>query len=211
MPNGEILCIGVGGASCSGKSTLCSYLHFLLPNSIVIRQDSFYKSEALIPTCNGTANWDSPEAIDMIGFRNSLSCLKFSSNEEELPPIEIDSEKVQKLKDFAHNKTIVIVDGFLIYADKSVYDKFDVSIFLEASKEELKKRREQRKGYVTTEGGYWADPVGYFEDFVWPQYLLYNQSVFKGQIKNLTRLSSQQGISTMVHDSIKELLKILIH
>jgi nicotinamide/nicotinate riboside kinase len=209
MTHGK-LTIGVGGASCSGKSTLCSYLHYLLPDSIIIRQDSFYKLDSLIPTTNGTANWDSPEAIDMIRFVNVLSAsdAAMDSKSDLVSPIEIDQDLVKKLKDSVNGRKVVIVDGFLIYADKNVYDHFDVSIFLEASKEELKKRRSQRQGYFTLEG-YWADPVGYFEEFVWPQYLFYNQNVFEGQIKNLVRLSSQQGISVMVSDSIKELIKLL--
>jgi nicotinamide/nicotinate riboside kinase len=209
MTHGK-LTIGVGGASCSGKSTLCSYLHYLLPNSVIIRQDSFYKLDSLIPTSNGTANWDSPEAIDMIRFVNALlaSDDAIVCKSDLTSPIEIDQDLVKRLRDAVNGRKVIIVDGFLIYEDKNVYEQFDVSIFLEASKEELKKRRSQRQGYITLEG-YWADPVGYFEEFVWPQYMLYNQNVFQGQIKNLVRLSSQQGISTMVSDSINELYKLL--
>ena len=68
--------------------------------------------------------------------------------------------------------------------------------------EKLKFRRQQRSGYVTTEG-FWADPENYFEDFVWPQYLLYNQNFFKGSIPGIISLSSDfGGIEKMVQDAV---------
>ena len=58
--------IGVGGASCSGKSTLCSWLHYLLDDSQILRQDAFYKSDSLIPVVDGITNWDSPQALEIV-------------------------------------------------------------------------------------------------------------------------------------------------
>ena len=40
--------IGVGGSSCSGKSTLSAYLSFLL-NGDIIQQDYFFKKDDEIP------------------------------------------------------------------------------------------------------------------------------------------------------------------
>lgn len=46
----------------------------------------------------------------------------------------------------------------------------DLKIFLRASYAKAKARREARDGYVTLEG-FWADPPGYVDQIVWPNYV----------------------------------------
>jgi len=62
----KVILVGIGGASCSGKSTLVTHLEKILPTSIVVRQDDFYLPEEMLPTLQGlnAKNWDVPSAID---------------------------------------------------------------------------------------------------------------------------------------------------
>lgn len=46
----------------------------------------------------------------------------------------------------------------------------DIKFFLRASYHRAKTRREARDGYVTIEG-FWADPPGYVDKIVWPNYV----------------------------------------
>ena len=69
-------------------------------------------------------------------------------------------------------RRLVIVDGFLLFGPSvpaSLRDLFDVKVLLRARYEEAKARRARRNGYVTLEG-FWADPEGYFDEVVWPNY-----------------------------------------
>lgn len=46
----------------------------------------------------------------------------------------------------------LIVDGFMLYWDQDIYTDLDSKIFITASYETLKYRRENRQGYSTAEG-----------------------------------------------------------
>lgn len=48
----------------------------------------------------------------------------------------------------------VIVDGFILYWDEDVMRELDARMFVRGSYEVLKKRREERQGYITLEGMY---------------------------------------------------------
>jgi len=48
--------------------------------------------------------------------------------------------------------------------------KMDIKLFLRVSHAKAKARREARSGYVTLEG-FWADPPGYVDKIVWPNYV----------------------------------------
>ncbi|OTA04908.1 nicotinamide riboside kinase 1, putative [Trichoderma parareesei] len=67
---------------------------------------------------------------------------------------------------------ICILDGFLLYtpAMSPIQPHLDLKIFLRASYAKAKARREARDGYVTLEG-FWADPPGYVDKIVWPNYV----------------------------------------
>lgn len=60
-----------------------------------------------------------------------------------------------------------------------IQPELDLKIFLRASYERAKARREARDGYVTLEG-FWADPPGYVDKVVWPNYVKEHAWMFEG-------------------------------
>ena len=52
----------------------------------------------------------------------------------------------------------------------AIQSSLDIKFFLRASYAKAKARREARDGYVTLEG-FWADPPGYVDKIVWPNYV----------------------------------------
>ncbi len=64
----------------------------------------------------------------------------------------------------------VIVDGFLMFSDDRALSLFDLPLFLKADRQVLVERRNRRNGYITIEG-FWQEPEGYFDRFVWPNYM----------------------------------------
>lgn len=189
--------IGVGGPSCSGKSTLTNHLSILL-NAKIVHQDLFYKPDQDIPlmdgVMDGVAHWDCPDAIDNDLFLNHLLLTlqnelvhgvvhavgpnrpKTSGDLSPKTLLEI-APLVASIHSLGH--TLVLVDGFLIYHSLKVVSLFTVKLFLRASFATLKQRREARQEYMT-QGGTWRDPEGYFEQVVWPSYLKYNRHVIGG-------------------------------
>ncbi|KAI1639376.1 nicotinamide riboside kinase 1 [Biscogniauxia mediterranea] len=78
---------------------------------------------------------------------------------------------------------ICLLDGFLLYAAPApdaaaaatsplravTTSLLDVRLFLVVGREQATRRRAARDGYVTLEG-FWADPPGYVDRVVWPNY-----------------------------------------
>jgi nicotinamide/nicotinate riboside kinase len=71
-----------------------------------------------------------------------------------------------------HGNRLCIFDGFLLYTPSmsAIQPYLDVKFFLRVSYEKAKVRREARSGYATIEG-WWADPPGYVDKIVWPNYV----------------------------------------
>ncbi|KAI8902769.1 P-loop containing nucleoside triphosphate hydrolase protein [Globomyces pollinis-pini] len=228
MKTTQAILVAVGGASCSGKSTLTNWLSKLL-NCSIIHQDQFYKPDSEIPTVDGEANWDCPEAIDFLSFQKHLLSAKNGAlNETHIGPNrpnlmmddilsrknEIDTLLLE-LKSVLNGNSLYLVDGFLLYTDDTIINQFDIDIFLTAPFEILKNRRESRTGYVTIEGS-WVDPPNYFSNVVYPNYLKYNNKILdklndpqSDKSKIIVIDSSSHSIADVVVKSLKQMISIL--
>lgn len=80
----------------------------------------------------------------------------------------------------------------------------DVKLFLRASYAKMKARREARDGYVTLEG-FWADPPGYVDKIVWPNYVQEHAFMFEGgdvEGEFQTDVLDAQGIKVMKEETV---------
>lgn len=181
--------IGISGVSSSGKTTLARLLRDILPNTFILHEDDFYKTDAEIPVNkDGVQDWDCLESINLSDLEKALDYIKtngglphwLESKEDQNSVGEsgIDKGRIAELKRHAEEvlpedkrKPIAIIDGFLLFSDemKDIRNLFDVKLFLRTSFKTAKSRREARSGYVTLEG-FWEDPPEYVEKVVWPNY-----------------------------------------
>ncbi len=89
---------------------------------------------------------------------------------------------------------ICILDGFLLYPDPkphnvdsnpspslphSLTSLLQLRLFLRSTLALTRARRAARPGYVTLDG-FWADPPGYVEEVVWPNYVREHAWMFEG-------------------------------
>ena len=83
-----------------------------------------------------------------------------------------------KLENFDSRQSfrIFLLDGFLILPDKELLKMLSLTLFFKTSYKALKIRREKRTYNVG--GDVWADPPGYFDQFVWPGYYTYHKGLF---------------------------------
>jgi nicotinamide/nicotinate riboside kinase len=93
---------------------------------------------------------------------------------------------------------VCLLDGFLLYsADMAgVMDLLDVKLFLLVSRAKATQRRAARDGYVTLEG-FWADPPGYVDKIVWPNYAEAHAWLFEGgdvEANLKTEVLAEKGI-----------------
>ena len=80
---------------------------------------------------------------------------------------------------------IVLVEGFLLFGKSTteIGNQFDLRILLRGKYEDIKRRRESRKGYITDEG-FWEDPEGYVDLVVWPEYVEEHSFLFNNKDLN---------------------------
>ncbi|RDB24774.1 Nicotinamide riboside kinase [Hypsizygus marmoreus] len=204
----RVILVGVGGATCSGKTTLAKHLKRILPDSVIIHQDDFAPPQELIPIhpVYKVQDWDS--ASGAISWPKLVNFLQHVKETGTIPPdhrshdhlneqkeVKVDDEvrnrwtevfeELRKEKEENGQEKIVwgLVDGFLLYWNQEVIDQLDVRIFLRVPEEILRKRRHERHGYHTAvqsdpEGTLWRDPPGYWEQIVYPAYVDAHRDVF---------------------------------
>ncbi|KAF8160893.1 P-loop containing nucleoside triphosphate hydrolase protein [Crassisporium funariophilum] len=204
----RVILVGVGGATCSGKTTLAKHLKRILPDSVIIHQDDFAPPQELVPIhpIHNVQDWDAPAGA--ISWDRLITFLKHVKETGVIPPdhrshdhlneqkeIRVDDdvrdkwiqefENIKRQKNVKDDERIIwgLVDGFLLYWHKEVIDQLDVRIYLRVPQDVLKQRRHERHGYHTAvqsdpEGSLWRDPPGYWEDIVYPAYLEAHREVF---------------------------------
>ncbi|KAG5638790.1 hypothetical protein H0H81_010019 [Sphagnurus paluster] len=199
----RVILVGVGGATCSGKTTLAKHLKRILPDSVIIHQDDFAPPQELVPVhpVYNVQDWDAPAgAIVWPKLVKFLRQVKETGkiphdhrshdhlNEQKVITVEDDVrdrwiqvfEGIKKRRQQNGQERIIwgLVDGFLLYWNQEVIDLLDVRIYLRVPEEVLRKRRHERHGYHTAEGSLWRDPPGYWEQIVYPGYLEAHRDVF---------------------------------
>ncbi|WRT70095.1 uncharacterized protein IL334_007089 [Kwoniella shivajii] len=190
----RLVIIGIGGASCSGKTLLAKHIHRALPEGAhIIHQDDFCPPEETVPYSDrypDLQDWDDPETCIMWPeFRSILREMRktgqqasHASHDHLNKQVEVKIQQhvfdkwrklltqyVDEQKKDGVDIAWSIVDGFVLYWDK---------LFLRVPYQVLKQRREERQVYVLQQGGVWVDPPGYFDKIVWPGYLKAHNGIF---------------------------------
>lgn len=91
-------------------------------------------------------------------------------------PGVVESIRLQ-LEPLVRDTKVILVDGFMLFHDPTIIKLFDVRIFVKCSYDTLKRRRNKRNGYVTSES-FWVDPPNYFDDIVYPSYARSHSRLF---------------------------------
>ncbi|KAF7558490.1 hypothetical protein G7046_g5660 [Stylonectria norvegica] len=202
MSTKQALIVGISGCSSSGKTTLARLLRDIFPHTFILHEDDFYKPETELPSKGGLLDWDCAEAIDIPAMAESLAYIRqnasfpptLDSKEDQnsIGECPVPASTIQALKSHVaaslspthpllNTLRLCVLDGFLLYSPSmaALQQNLDIKLFLRASYARAKARREARDGYVTIEG-FWADPPGYVDKIVWPNYVEEHAWMFKG-------------------------------
>ncbi|KAG8719682.1 ribosylnicotinamide kinase [Ceratobasidium sp. 394] len=168
----RVILVGIGGASCSGKTTLASQLSQLIPGCAVLRQDDFWTPSDQVPIhpIYGIPDADDPPgAIDWPRFREEFK--RFRSNQpfaDDHPksgessisslsfgpvlPDNLLSEWRSRFREVERVRMRQgvkiewrIVEGFLLYYEPEITQALDLSMFLRSPERVLKRRRQERE------------------------------------------------------------------
>ena len=165
--------LGIAGGSASGKSTLARYLQVTLGEhrANLISLDWYYRDNSHLSVQErAQLNYDHPTAFDFGQFASDLNALK--KGEEIVAPeydfsIHCRSSVGRKL----FPKQINIVEGILVYHDKSSQALFDLKVFVDAPTDVRLSRRIARD--TSERGRTYESVVGQWNATVEPMYQCY--------------------------------------
>ncbi len=141
-----MLTLGIAGGTGSGKSTVVEQILNELPvgEVSIISQDSYYKqNDHLTFQERCSINFDHPSAIDFELLKEHLMELKKGKSiEQPVYSFETHNRLADKL--LTHPKKVVIIEGILIFSEKSLRDLFDIKVYVHADSDERLIRRLKR-------------------------------------------------------------------
>lgn len=133
-----MLIIGIAGGTGSGKTTVVRSILDSLPREevAVIPQDCYYNDNRHIPLEERLKmNYDEPAAIEWPLLCRHLQELK-EGNSVEMPTYDfITCSRLPKTV-HVEPREVVVVEGILVLADKSLRDMMDVKVFVDADADE---------------------------------------------------------------------------
>lgn len=141
-----MLILGIAGGTGSGKTTVVNQILNELPTAevTVISQDSYYKKNDHLTyseRCN--INFDHPNAIDFDLLISHVKELKRGRSIEQPIYSFVTHNRVKdKLKTFP--KKVVIIEGILIFTNRTLRDLIDVKVYVHADSDERLIRRLRR-------------------------------------------------------------------
>lgn len=136
--------IAIGGASRSGKTRLAKLLkkHLIGEETLILCQDDYVYPISHIPTIRDRIDWECPESINFEFLHEDLTT---------------------GIVDYDH----VIIEGFLVFHQSELFQRFDKSIFIHIDKKILIGRR--------MEDNRWDNEPDWYIEHIWESYLKYGQ------------------------------------
>lgn len=138
--------LGVAGGSGSGKTYFAQSVLRALGQDCceIILQDNFYHDQSKkFDHDGGSVNFDHPDSIDFQLLAKCLGQLK-GGTQVEIPTYDFSTHTRTKKKLLVAPKSILIVDGILIFYAPEVRSLFDELIFFDTPEEIRFKRRLDR-------------------------------------------------------------------
>ncbi len=144
--NNDCFILGVAGGSGSGKTYFARTLQKRLGSAdcAVVYQDNFYIDQSQnFDFDGGSVNFDHPDAIDFDLLAEHISRLK-NRESVQIPIYDFVTHSRKKETIHMTPKTVIIVDGILIFHANQVRKQFDDLIFFDTPEDLRYKRRLER-------------------------------------------------------------------
>jgi uridine kinase len=163
------LLIGIAGPSCSGKTTIIKEIVKNNSHIVRLKVDNYWKDKNTFPKVLGYRNWDRPENIKFDVLAKNLTDLK-AGRKTEVP--------ICKKGQFDRNELIkptqiILVEGFLLFADKKTCDQLDLKIYIDIPKEVSIDRKIKRSHRDWPAEKYVKIATEYSHKVYWPEYKKY--------------------------------------
>ena len=138
--------VAIGGASCSGKTSVASALVAALPagDCALLSLDSYYRDLShLSASERAGTNFDEPEALEWPLIREQVEQLSRGSN-VEVPEYDFVQHLRLKRAATVEATPYIVLEGLFALYDQQVRDCCALSVFVDASAELMLERRLDR-------------------------------------------------------------------
>lgn len=138
--------IGIAGGTGSGKTTLSKKLAAALPpdRSVLIQHDWYYRDRSLVdPTARAHINFDEPDALENDLLLADLLALK-AGRPVDCPQYDFGSHTRRTERRHLLPRSIILVEGILLFAIPAVRDAFDLRLFVDTDDDVRLLRRVRR-------------------------------------------------------------------
>jgi len=165
------LVIGIAGGTGSGKTTLANLiLERVGPeHAIYIPHDAYYKSLNHLPKAQrAEVNFDHPDSLEtelLIEHLRKLTAWQAI----ELPIYDFTTHTRTKESVHIEPKTVIMVEGILVFAETDLRDLFDIKLFVDTDSDIRFIRRLQRD--ITERGRTLESVIHQYETTVRPMHL----------------------------------------
>src|SRR5690349_179846 len=138
--------IGIAGGTGSGKTTLSKKLAAALPpdRAVLIQHDWYYRDRSQVdPTVRAHINFDEPDALENDLLLADLLALK-AGRPVDCPQYDFNSHTRRTERRHLLPRSIVLVEGILLFAIPAVRDAFDLRLFVDTDDDVRLLRRVRR-------------------------------------------------------------------
>lgn len=141
----DVFILGVAGGSGSGKTYFAQALADALgEHATIVYQDNFYIDQShKFDHDGGSVNFDHPESLELTLLAQCLSELK-QGKTTQIPVYDFCTHSRKKESLTVTPKTIIIVDGILIFHPDYLREQFDEMVFFDTPESLRFERRLER-------------------------------------------------------------------
>jgi uridine kinase len=125
--------VGIAGGTGSGKTTVAMKLVQAMPEgrAALIQHDWYYRDRShLDPAARERVNFDEPDALENDLLLTDLIALK-TGREIECPQYDFATHTRRPERTPVPPRTIIIVEGILLFAVPTLRDVFDLRLFVD--------------------------------------------------------------------------------
>ena len=134
---GDYLVVGIGGGSCSGKSTVATALIEHLEEGAVLLMDDYYRSRALSAE-RFDFNFDEPGALDLDLLCSHLEAIRGGGTVRK-PTYDFKTHRRKEFEMFQPSRVTILEGLFALH--ENVCEHLDFGIFVDCSDGERLRRR----------------------------------------------------------------------
>jgi uridine kinase len=142
----KTLVIGVAGGSGSGKTTVSdSILNRVGRNRIAyLQHDAYYRDRSNLPfEERARINYDHPDSLETELLIDQLKALQ-AWRTIQMPQYDFSKHTRKTETCLIEPRAVIMVEGILIFSDRTLRDMFDVKIFVDTDSDLRLARRLQR-------------------------------------------------------------------